>query len=59
MTKLPDFNSDAYKRADMAVTKLIETEQGRAALAYLVGKAMSLAIRHIRYELSKPDGEKK
>lgn len=59
MTRLPDFNSDEYKRADLAVSKLMETEQGRAALAYLVGKAISIAMRHIRYEFAKPVGEKK
>lgn len=54
MVKLPDLNDPELVKVSEFLNRLTETKEGREAFASLLAKAMQMAVKHIKYEMSKP-----
>lgn len=55
MVNMPDANDPELVKVSEFLNRLTETKEGREAFAKLLAKAMQVAVRHIKYELSKSE----
>lgn len=55
MVNMPDQKDPEFVKVSEFLNRLTETKEGREAFVKLMAKAMQVAVRHIKYEMSKPE----